>query len=133
MPSICISGFDGMGSYDECYLCHWHVTGPTKRVPGRGEIRTEVWCGAGRPEFHNGGLCPTRIPFVELEFTVQEHPEIVLKGWHGVDYQCQLQPDVKAWMKENLPKCRVEETYDDCLCIRFDRPESVVIFKMFWL
>ena len=121
-----------MSSHDDCYLCHWHMTGPWKRY--KGYSGQEVWCGAGRPEFHSGGLCPTRLPIVEVVLAIDEHPEIL--QWWVSDANTTyvgLNDEVVDWMAKNIPNSLVEEHYDDLVCVRFDSPESYVLFKMFWL
>lgn len=120
-----------MTSYDDCYLCHWHMTGAWKRH--KNYSGCEVWCGAGRPEFHSGGVCPTRLPFVEFELTLDQHPTLLEALISDAGRLVVLADPVQEWMSKSLPKSRVEETYDDTLCIRFDSPESYVLFKMFWL
>lgn len=121
-----------MPSYDDCYLCQWHMNGPVKRhktYTGR-----EVWCGAGRPEFHTGQKCCARLPVVEVEFEYDLHTDIMERWIDDANgTHVGLSPEVEEWMKSSLPNSRVEATYEDLLCIRFDSPESYVLFKMFWL
>ena len=109
------------------------MEGPLKR-DGRGTSSVEVWCGAGRPEFTDGRSCPTRLPVVEIELDYATHNAILEQWVSDADtINIFLKDEVKDWMATNLPKTRVEATYDDLICIRFDSPESYVLFKMFWL
>lgn len=132
MASISSPTGGKMVSYDDCYLCNWHMTGPWKRH--KGYSGCEVWCGAGRPEFHSGGVCPTRLPVIEVELSLADDghlldheylpngtPELVLKA------------EVSEWMKKSIPESRLEASYDDLVCLRFDSPESYTLFKLFWL
>lgn len=132
MASISSPTGGKMTCYDDCYLCNWHMTGPWKRH--KTYSGSEVWCGAGRPEFHSGGQCPARLPVVEVEFAIDEHPEI-LERWisDANTTHVGIKDEVADWMAKNIPKSRVEEHYDDLVCVRFDSPESYVLFKMFWL
>lgn len=108
------------------------MQGPLKR-DGKGNSTMEVWCGAGRSEFFNGRSCPTRLPIVEIELSYDTHRSLLERCWAAAGIYVVLNDEVRDWMITNLPKSRVEETYEDMICLRFDSPESYVLFKMFWL
>lgn len=124
-----------MTCWDDCYLCHWHMEGPWKKMPGGGSGQ-EIWCGAGRPEFASGVTCPTRVPFYEQEFNLTDHPNIVVSpsSYVGIDRsEVQLSDAATDWIAANQPNTKVEMAYEDCLVLRFNSGEDAVLFRMFLL
>lgn len=111
------------------------MEGPWKKME-RGGSGQEIWCGAGRPEFSTGQTCPTRIPYYEQEFNLEDHPSVVRSpsrytGLKGIETV--LTQEAEDWIAANQPTTKVEMAYEDCLVLRFSSGEDAVLFRMFLL